>query len=319
MATESTALARINQAKLALVSAKNLDDVLRIRDQAEALRTYIKAASDSLEAANSAAEIKLRAERRAGELLGWMDKCKPGPKPEIGDIVSPISLESIGVSKKQSSRWQKEASVQEDVFEDYIRDCNDQGREVTQAGLLKLADPCHVSHNSVENEWYTPSKYIEAARAVMGSIDLDPASCELAQETVQAGQYFTIDDNGLTKEWRGNVWLNPPYSKESVGLFAAKLVEETANLSQAIVLVNNATDTQWFHEMASVATAICFIRSRIKFNDKNGTPANTPVQGQVCLYVGGNHMKFCQVFSSFGITANFHQATFVETDRPRRA
>ena len=319
MATESTALARISQAKLALVSAKTLDDVVRIRDQAEALRIYIKAASESLQAANAAAEIKLRAERKAGEMLAAMEKCQGGRPKKTCTTMGHVSLDSVGVSRNQSSRWQKEASVPEDQFEEYLFDCNNEQREVTQSGLLKLAEPCHVSHNSVENEWYTPSKYIEAARAVMGSIDLDPASCELAQETVQAGQYFTIDDNGLTKKWRGNVWLNPPYSKESVGLFAAKLVEETANLSQAIVLVNNATDTQWFHEMASVATAICFIRGRIKFNDKNGTPANTPVQGQVCLYVGGNHMKFCQVFSSFGITANFHQATFVETDRPRRA
>ena len=117
MATETTTLARISQAKLALVSAKNLDDVLRIRDQAEALRIYIKAASDSLEAANSAAEIKLRAERRAGELLAGMEKCKPWGEKNVGDIMSPTSLESIGVSKKQSSRWQKEAKVDEDVFD----------------------------------------------------------------------------------------------------------------------------------------------------------------------------------------------------------
>lgn len=305
MATETTTLARISQAKLALVSAKNLDDVLRIRDQAEALRIYIKAASDSLEAANSAAEIKLRAERRAGELLAGMEKCVGGRPTKTPDTMSGVSMESFGVSYKQSSRWQKEAKVDEDVFEGYIRECNDEQREVTQAGLLKLAEPCHVLHNSVENEWYTPSKFIEAARTVMNSIDLDPASCELAQQTVQAGQYFTIDDNGLNKEWHGNVWLNPPYSKESVGLFAAKLVEETANLSQAIVLVNNATDTQWFHEIASVATAICFVRGRIKFNDRNGKPANTPVQGQVCVYVGGNAEKFCLVFSSFGIVARF--------------
>lgn len=305
MPTETTALASINQAKLALVSAKNLDDVLRIRDQAEALRTYIKAASDSLEAANSAAEIKLRAERRAGEMLAEDEKIRPGRPQKKGNTMLPFSLESVGVSKIQSSRWQKEASVQEDVFEEYIRECNDEKREVTQAGLLKLAEPCHVSHNSVENEWYTPSKYIEAARTAMGSIDLDPASCELAQETVQAGQYFTIDDNGLTKEWRGNVWLNPPYSKESVGLFAAKLVEETANLSQAVVLVNNATDTHWFHEIASVSTAICLVRGRIKFYDKTGKPANTPVQGQVFVYIGGNSEKFCQVFSAFGIVAKF--------------
>ena len=303
MATETTTLARISQAKLALVSAKNLDDVLRIRDQAEALRTYIKAASDSLEAANSAAEIKLRAERRAGEMLASMDK--PANHHQISTSTTMVPLKDLGISNNQSSRWQKEAKVNEDVFEEYIRECNDEQREVTQAGLLKLADPCHVSHNSVENEWYTPSKYIEAARTVMGSIDLDPASCELAQETVQAGQYFTIDDNGLTKEWRGNVWLNPPYSKESIGLFAAKLVEETANLSQEIVLVNNATDTHWFHQIAKVAMAMCFVRGRIKFNDKTGTPSNSPVQGQVFIYVGGEVEKFSQVFSKFGFIARF--------------
>lgn len=286
-----------------MVSAKNLDDVLRIRDQAEALRTYIKAASDSLEAANSAAEIKLRAERRAGEMLASMDK--PANHHQISTSTTMVPLKDLGISNNQSSRWQKEAKVNEDVFEEYIRECNDEQREVTQAGLLKLADPCHVSHNSVENEWYTPSKYIEAARTVMGSIDLDPASCELAQETVQAGQYFTIDDNGLTKEWRGNVWLNPPYSKESIGLFAAKLVEETANLSQAIVLVNNATDTHWFHQIAKVAMAMCFVRGRIKFNDKTGTPSNSPVQGQVFIYVGGEVEKFSQVFSKFGFIARF--------------
>jgi len=299
----STALAMVAQAKLALDSAKNLDDILTIRNQAEAFRACIRLAKGSLEAANLAAEIKLRAERKAGEMLAAMEKSTGGRPTETGDTVSPVSLESIGVSKKQSSRWQKEAKVDEDVFEEYIRECNDEQREVTQAGLLKLAEPSHVSHNSVENEWYTPSKYIESARAVMGSIDLDPASCELAQETVRAGQYFTIEDNGLAKEWHGNVWLNPPYSKESIGLFAEKLVEESANFNQAIVLVNNATDTNWFHQIGKVASAMCFVRGRIKFNDKSGKPANSPVQGQAFIYIGGEVEKFSQVFSEFGFIA----------------
>ena len=96
MPTESTALAKINQASLALASAKNLDDVLRIRDQAEALRIYIKAASDSLQAANAAAEIQLRAERRAGELLAGMEKCVGGRPTKTGNTMLPVSLESVG-------------------------------------------------------------------------------------------------------------------------------------------------------------------------------------------------------------------------------
>ena len=82
-----------------------------------ALRIYIRAASDSLEAANSAAEIKLRAERRAGELLAGMEKCVGGRPTKTSNTMLPVSLESVGVSKMQSTRWQKEAKVDEDVFD----------------------------------------------------------------------------------------------------------------------------------------------------------------------------------------------------------
>jgi hypothetical protein len=63
-------------------------------------------------------------------------------------------------------------------------------------------------------EWYTPPKYLDLVRQVFGGkIDLDPASSELAQETVQATAYFTKDDDGLTKDWFGDVFLNPPFAQ----------------------------------------------------------------------------------------------------------
>jgi len=61
----------------------------------------------------------------------------------------------------------------------------------------------HVSKNSGENEWYTPVQFIDAARLVMGSIDLDPASSERANETVQATTFYTKEDDGLSKTWCG--------------------------------------------------------------------------------------------------------------------
>lgn len=67
----------------------------------------------------------------------------------------------------------------------------------------------HVAHNSGNNEWYTPKVYIESARLVMGEIDLDPASSAMANKIVRARKYYTEADNGLTKSWEGELWIDP--------------------------------------------------------------------------------------------------------------
>ena len=87
----------------------------------------------------------------------------------------------------------------------------------------------HVEHYTGNQEWYTPSEYVEAARRVMGEIDLDPASSELAQETVRASSYYTKDDDGLVSEWSGRVWLNPPYSHAQTSFYLCFLFGEASS------------------------------------------------------------------------------------------
>lgn len=154
----------------------------------------------------------------------------------------------------------------------------------------------HVSNNSGNNEWYTPTKYIDIAREVMGSIDTDPATSEVANRNVQATTYFTAEDNGLEQEWHGNVWMNPPYAQPLISQFSEKLIEEleSGNTKQAMVLVNNATDTVWFNNLAKHATAIWFIKGRIKFIDIHGNPGGAPLQGQCILYFGDNAESFTE-------------------------
>lgn len=160
----------------------------------------------------------------------------------------------------------------------------------------------HITNNSGENEWYTPREYIEAARMAMGEIDLDPASSDVAQQTVKAARYFTASDDGLKQDWRGRVWLNPPYSRDLVSRFCGKLAESVRAeaVTQAVMLTNNATDTAWFYSVAELAAAARFLRGRVSFNDASGQPKNKPLQGQVVLYFGDNALQFVTAFSEFG-------------------
>lgn len=160
----------------------------------------------------------------------------------------------------------------------------------------------HVTFNSGNNEWYTPPEYIDAARAVMGDIDLDPASSVIANKTVGADVFYTEADNGLSRSWSGRVWMNPPYASELIGKFCEKLVAHytEGRVSQAVVLVNNATETAWFNQLIFVADAVIFTRGRVKFLDMDGNRAGAPLQGQAIIYMGENTDDFLSEFSAFG-------------------
>src|SRR5690606_2829141 len=106
--------------------------------------------------------------------------------------------------------------------------------EEIQARATGKDDPANdnrhsrLSAYSGDNEWYTPAKYVEMARTVMGRIDVDPASNDHAQQTVKAATYYTAETNGLNKEWHGTVWMNPPYSHPEIQHFTDKVLAELA-------------------------------------------------------------------------------------------
>ena len=182
-----------------------------------------------------------------------------------------------------------------------------QSGENAKSVVLEVQKRPHVANNSGNNEWYTPAEYIEAARKAMGSIDTDPASNDIANKVVKAEKYYTIETDGLAHDWHGNVWMNPPYSSDLITKFIEKLKEQRGNYEQAIILVNNATETQWFYEIVKIASAVCFPKSRVKFYMPDGK-TGAPLQGQAVLYVGNNPEKFISAFGGIGWTARITEA-----------
>lgn len=73
----------------------------------------------------------------------------------------------------------------------------------------------NAKHLCQTDSHYTPKVYLDAVREVLGGVDLDPASSETANETVQATNYFTEDQDGLSQRWYGNVFCNPPGGKRN--------------------------------------------------------------------------------------------------------
>jgi phage N-6-adenine-methyltransferase len=153
-----------------------------------------------------------------------------------------------------------------------------------------------------EFERYTPPQYIEAARKVLGEIDLDPATCVMAQKTVKAKQFFTEDTNGLDREWHGRVWLNPPYHRDLAPAFISKLVEEidAGHVTAAVMLTNNSTDTDWFDTALRACASVCFTHGRIAFTTPPIGAEVDPTQGQAFFYYGDDPTRFEDVFCVIG-------------------
>lgn len=203
--------------------------------------------------------------------------------------------QSTGITQQQVSKWAKRLSKRDEYRAALY------GVAYRQAMGALLNN--FRAQASGKQEWYTPELYVEAARVAMGSIDLDPASSKAAQETVRAKRFFTAKENGLARDWLGNVFLNPPYAAGEVLAFVNKLLNEyeAGHTTQAVLLVNNCTDTAWFHSAANRCAALCLTQGRISFINPDGASAS-PTQGQAFFYFGAERVgEFVDTFKPFGL------------------
>ena len=139
-----TALVRYDAARQALAECRRLDEVKDIRDKAVAMQVYAQQARDR-ELIDHATEIRTQAEIRAGELLAEM--AAHGQRAKAGDNQHgssneqlPPKLSDLGITKTQSSRWQKLAALPEEEREQRIEQAKRRADAALSGGSLMQAD-----------------------------------------------------------------------------------------------------------------------------------------------------------------------------------
>lgn len=167
----------------------------------------------------------------------------------------------------------------------------------------------NARHSKVSAEWYTPPAYVEAAREVMGSIDLDPASCAEANKVVKAQVFYTAEQDGLIRPWNGRcIFLNPPGGKNTQGSLVKQFWERL--LHEPDWLHSDETNTQaiWIgysleqlqtlqdHPHTPLNYPMCVPRRRIAFIGAGKSPSH----GNYITYIGSNVQAFERVFGQFG-------------------
>ncbi len=145
-------------------------------------------------------------------------------------------------------------------------------------------------------EWFTPAKILAPVRAVLGAIDLDPCSNDVAQQDVQARRYYTEADDGLSQVWDSEtLFMNPPYGR-AIGLWTDRLVAayRAGQVRAALALLPGRTDTDWFTPLFDYP--ICFVHGRLQFS---GYAQAAPFPS-VLVYFGPDLARFARAFTPLG-------------------
>lgn len=289
---------KVSQALALIDSPKAAKELLARADAMSVYANRVKADKEIMDAIGYG---RLKIIARLGELI------PATPKKETGRGNKKSSGNGT-LSPPTASRYRK-VTAHEKKLDEFYQTCKDGETPVALDGFIRFATgtekagrAAHVSANTGVPEWYTPVEYIESSRTVLGNIELDPASSKVAQRTVKANKFFTLDDDGLSKPWRGRVFLNPPYASDLIQRFVEKLCEHFAakDVDAAILLTNNATETKWFQSAAIYASAMCFPAGRIRFIDEQGNAGGAPLQGQAFTYFGSKPASFRKEFKQFG-------------------
>lgn len=158
-----------------------------------------------------------------------------------------------------------------------------------------------INQTSGDVEYYTPMAIIEAAKAVMGTIDLDPASSRVANIKIGAANFYDEATDGLSQSWFGRVWMNHPFGRGTNKAWIKKLESEFKHgfVKEACCITYACTSEAWFRPL--MLRPQCYLQPRTNYTLPDGTIKRGVTKGSVVTYYGVNVCRFADRFSHLGV------------------
>lgn len=174
-----------------------------------------------------------------------------------------------------------------------------------------------VQHSSASVEHYTPSDIVERARLCLGEIDLDPASCEEANQIVKANSFLGKEDDGFSRNWHGRVFLNPPGgrmigNKSSQKEWYWKLareylmgrVESGVFVAFSVELLQTTQVNVPTDLIPPARLPFCIPKRRVAYVTPGGKTGKSPPHSSAILFIGSQKEQFKACFESLGEVVN---------------
>lgn len=135
------------------------------------------------------------------------------------------------------------------------------------------------------DDWFTPPEILKP----LGAFDLDPCT-SITRPWDTARVHYTIEDDGLSKQWFDRVWMNPPYSRDVIGLFMKRMGEH----GNGIALVFARTETVFFQRWVfPLCDSILFLEGRLNFCNTAGIRSRLNAGAPSVLIAYGHHNVEC--------------------------
>lgn len=274
--------------------------------RAKVLADYARAIKDR-GAEQQVAAYYFWAEWKLGETIAAMPKSRGGrpektsprsgtgfgetsPRSGTGSFDPIKTLKEHGISRNEAMRLQRLVQYPRAKAEQYVADAFGAGQAPRTVGFMRWAEQGGRENafaadrpTPSSDEWYTPADFLVKVQRVFaptGGIHLDPCSNPGAPN-VPAKRHFTFKEDGLSRQWKGNVFVNPPYSQAEAWVRKAYEEHQAGHTAAVMLLLRFSTDTSWFHDFLA-GFPVIFIRGRVRFL---GSLENGPEFGSMVIWM----------------------------------